>query len=135
MLTPDSLVGGSLRLTPIKWLPAELGIVDSLLIFHALGDSMVAVTYKLTNNGISLWSLVKQNLILLKMMKSLPSFVVFTDQSVTTKLFQWNSLCNRLWPYKTTLQPQMLSSKLQFSFAYCKTFLYHLKQFAIYGIC
>ena len=31
----------------------------------------------------------------------------FTDWSVTAKLFQWNSLCNRLWSYKTTIQQWM----------------------------
>ena len=51
------------------------------------------------------------------------SFVVF---AVTVKLFWWNGLCNRLWPYKTTVQPQMFSSELQFSFVTMK--LSHLEQ-------
>ena len=37
----------------------------------------------------------------------LKSFIVFVDRSVTTKLFQWNSLCNRLWSYNSTIQPWM----------------------------
>ena len=37
-------------------------------------------------------------------------------QSITAKCFQWNSLCNRLWSYKTTVQLRMFSSELQFSF-------------------
>ena len=40
----------------------------------------------------------------------------FADQSVTVKLLQWNNL----HLYKTTVQPQMLSSKLKFSFATVK---------------
>ena len=48
------------------------------------------------------------------------SFTVFTDRLVTTKLFQWNSLCNRSWPCKTIIQPQMFSSKLEFNFATVK---------------
>ena len=56
------------------------------------------------------------------------SFAVFTDQSVIAKLFQWNSLYNRPWPYKTTVQPQMFSSELQFSFTTVKLF-----RFAIYS--
>ena len=60
------------------------------------------------------------------------NFLVFSDQSVTTKLLQ-NSLCNnRLWPCNTAIQLQMFSSELQFNFATAK--LFHLKQFAIYGI-
>ena len=53
------------------------------------------------------------------------SFMVFVNQLVTAKLFQRNSLCNRLWPYKTTIQPQMFSSELQFSYAIVK--LFHLE--------
>ena len=48
------------------------------------------------------------------------SFVAFKDWSFIARLFQWNSLCNRLWPYKTTIQPQMFSSELQCSFATTK---------------
>ena len=40
-------------------------------------------------------------------------------------------MCNRLWPYKTIVQPQMFSNELQFSFATVKHF--HLKRFAIDG--
>ena len=62
------------------------------------------------------------------------SFVVFADQLVTMKLFQWNSTCNcnGPWPCKTTVQTQKSSSTLQFSSATMK--LFHLEQFAIYGI-
>ena len=60
-------------------------------------------------------------------------FCGFCRLMVTMKLFHWNSLCNRLWPYKTTIQLWMLSSELQFSSATTK--LFHLKWFvAIYGI-
>ena len=62
----------------------------------------------------------------------LKSFIVFVDRSVTMKLFQWNSLCNRLWSYNSTIQPWMFSSELQFSFATAK--LFHLEWFAIYSI-
>ena len=51
---------------------------------------------------------------------------------ITSKLFQWNSLCQRLWPYKITVQPCMFSSELLFSFATVK--LFHLERFAMYGI-
>ena len=40
------------------------------------------------------------------------SFAVFTDGSITVKLFQWNILCNRFWPCKTTIQLQKFSSEL-----------------------
>ena len=50
------------------------------------------------------------------------SFEDFADQSATVKLFQRNSLCNRLWPYKTTVQLQMFSSESQFIFTYRETF-------------
>ena len=52
----------------------------------------------------------------------------FCESISTLKLFQWNSLCNRLWPCKTTIQPWKFSSELQFSSATTK--LFHL---AIYG--
>ena len=45
------------------------------------------------------------------------------------KLFQRSSLCNRLWPYKTTVQLQMFCNKLHFIFTTAK--LFHLKRFAI----
>ena len=59
------------------------------------------------------------------------NFAVFTDRSVTVKLFQWNSLCNRLCPCNTTIQPWMFSSELQFSSVITK--LFHREWFAIYG--
>ena len=59
-------------------------------------------------------------------------FTVFADQLVTAKLFQWNSLCNRVWSFKTTIRPRMFSSKLQFSFATAN--LFHLERFVKYGI-
>ena len=40
--------------------------------------------------------------------------------------------CNRIWPYKTTMQPQCFTVNLQFSFTTAKHF--HLEQFAVYGI-
>ena len=60
------------------------------------------------------------------------SFMVFVDWLITTKLFQWNSLCNRYWPCKTTVQPQNFYNKLHSSSATSK--LFHLKCFAVYGI-
>ena len=41
-------------------------------------------------------------------------------------------LCNRVWPHKPTMQPQMFSSELQFSSTNVE--LFHLKQFATYSI-
>ena len=49
----------------------------------------------------------------------------------TAKLFHWNSLCNRLWPCKATIQPRNFSSKWKFSSATKK--LFHLERFAIYS--
>ena len=68
---------------------------------------------------------------ILQIVRGGKSFAVFVDWSVTTKLFQWNSLCNRPCPCKATVQLQKFSSELQFSSA--TTILFHLKQFVIYG--
>ena len=56
----------------------------------------------------------------------------FCGSISTMKLFQWNSLCSRLWPCKTTVQPRKFSSKRKFSSATAK--LFHLQRFAICGM-
>ena len=48
------------------------------------------------------------------------NFHGFHGRSIIVKLFQWNSLCYRLWPYKTTIRLRMLHRET-----------FHLEQFAI----
>ena len=48
---------------------------------------------------------------------------------INRKTFTVKCLCNRLWACKTTVQPWMFSSELQFTFATVKQL--HLKRFAV----
>ena len=41
------------------------------------------------------------------------NFLSFHGSIGTTKPFQWNRFCSRLWPCKATVQPQKFSSKLK----------------------